>query len=307
MKRITVRIISYNQEDVIGRALDSLLQQKEWGLYRIVISDDSSQDRTWEILQKYQKEYPNIVFPYRNEKNLGIYENVEKADSLLPESDLYCELSGDDAYCDGYFKAVQELIVREKIDTNEAVGFYSDWKTISPEGKERVFKQGICLSGWRLWSLYVRGRITSRSVMYTKKVRNGFEPLMKGAGLRLKEEHYDSQVHLNIQKIYYIPIVTSIYYTGLGVSLKLKDYKSPYNTTECIECWNYISEHNVKDKYDFHLAQYAINKADFFIKKSIRKYIKTIYHYELSQIPICKDSLTKKLRTFIKLTLILFK
>lgn len=307
MKKITVRIISYNQEDVIARALDSVLQQKEWGLYRIVISDDCSQDRTWEILQKYQKVYPDIVYPYRNEKNLGIYDNLDKVNSLLPESDLYCSLAGDDAYCDGYFKAVQDLIEKEKIDTNDAVGFYSDWKIVTPEGKEHVFKQELSLSGWRLWSLFERGKITSRSVIYTKKVKDGYEPMMKGKGLRLKEEHYDAQVHLNIDKIYYIPQVTSIYYTGIGVSLRLKDFKSPYNTTESLECWDYISKHYVKDKYDNHLAQYEINKAQFYMKRSLRRLFMVFYHYEKSQIPICRDTLKQKLILYLKLTSVLFK
>ena len=49
--RFSVIIITYNQEDVIARTLESLLSQEH--LYEICVSDDCSSDRTWEILNEY--------------------------------------------------------------------------------------------------------------------------------------------------------------------------------------------------------------------------------------------------------------
>ena len=75
MYSINVLILCYKQERIIGRAIESALCQKEWGLKNIIIQDDCSPDGTWEVLQEYARKYPDIVKPYRNEHNLGIYGN----------------------------------------------------------------------------------------------------------------------------------------------------------------------------------------------------------------------------------------
>ena len=75
--KFSVAIITYNQEKFIGRALESVLVQKKW-VYEIVICDDCSQDNNWNIIMDYYHKYPEIIRPFRNEKNLGIYGNIER-------------------------------------------------------------------------------------------------------------------------------------------------------------------------------------------------------------------------------------
>ena len=295
MKRITVCVITYNQEKLIRRALDSVLQQKEWGLYRIIVSDDCSKDHTWDVLLEYKANYPEIVCLFRNEHNLGIYGNMAVLRTLLPESDLYCNLSGDDAYCNGYFEGIQNLIESSKIDTKEAVGIYSDWKSVTPDGREEIHKQDIVQSGYRLWSLKARYKIGGRSLMVTKVVRDKYEPILTGCGLNLRESHNDSQPHLYIEKAYYLPQVTSIYYSDIGISAQLSQDKSDYFTNQSIEKWEYGLKYYVKDKRDFHYATFQVLKAKFLMKPSWKLFLKMIYNNEKGQLPICKDSLRTRL------------
>ena len=51
MKRITVLVMTYNQEELIKRALNSILNQKEYGLFKVVVCDDCSKDNTWNVLK----------------------------------------------------------------------------------------------------------------------------------------------------------------------------------------------------------------------------------------------------------------
>lgn len=299
MKRIAIYIITYNQEDVISRALDSILCQREWGLYRIVVSDDRSKDHTWEILQKYKSQYPDIMDIHQNEVNLGIYPNIQKATSFLPECDLYGALAGDDEYCDGYFESIQKLIKEKDIDTSEAIGIYSDWKAIEPSGNEILHKQEIVKSGVRLWSLKARGLISKRSLLWSKKVFDNYEPMLTGCGLNLIESHYDSQVPINIKTAYYMPQVTTIYYAGIGVSKRLSDPLSAYNTTENIEKWNYGIEHYVQDKRDMHLAQYQIMHSEYNMKPQWSTLFKMMLHYEKSLLPCCRNSKWNTIRLFL--------
>lgn len=301
MKRISVYIITYNQEDVIRRSLESILKQKKWGLYRIVVSDDCSKDKTWSILQEYQVKYPDIVEVHRNVHNIGIYPNVQKAVSYLPESDLYCCLAGDDEYCDGYFEAVQKLVDKENVDTDKAIGIYSDWKFLNPDGSESIFKQDAVLSGHRLWSLKARGKISKRSLMWTKKVFEGFEPILEGRGLNLTESHYDAQVQLNIERAYYIPIVTTIYYAGIGVSKRLNIKESDYLTTQVIEKWNYAKDRYVHNQCDLHYAQFEIQRAYYYMNPSLKLFFRMAFNYIKGQLPGCRNALKNSVILFIRL------
>ena len=301
MKKIVVYVISYNQEDTIARALDSVLFQKEWGLHKIIISDDCSKDRTWDIVCDYQSRYPDIVEPHRNKQNLGIYGNIAVVESLLPDSDLYCPLAGDDTYCDGYFESVQKLIKEKQIDVSEPVGIYSDWKSVKTDGTETIYKQNTILLGYPLFSLKIRGFICGRSLMITSKVREAYGPMVLDRGLNLAESNYDAQPHLHIKKAYYFPQVTTTYYRGGGISSRLSVGKSDYATTQAIEAWKYMIEHYITEKRDLYYANYEIQKATFFLHPTWKGYFKMMENYIKGQLPGCKNPLGKTARLFVGL------
>lgn len=302
MKKIVVRIVTYNQEDVIGRALDSVLCQREWGLYRVIVSDDCSKDQTWDVLQRYQRQYPDVVYIYRNEHNYGIYGNVAQSESYLPNDyDLFGGLSGDDVYCNGYFEAVQKLILEKDIDTNGLVGFYSDWKSISPNGEEKLHRQECVQSKYTLLSLKLRGFIASRSIMMTKGVRDLYAPILINKGLALTEGDNDLQPHVIIKEAYYLPLVTSYYYTGIGVSTQLSAKNTAYYTTQHIEMWQYFMDHYIQTKRDMHYAQYELLKAKFYKKPTLGKIVLMLYHYNHGQLPTIRTPFKKKFHLFLSL------
>ena len=246
-----------------------------------------------------RKKYPDILDIHRNEHNLGIYGNVAQAASYLPDFDLYGELSGDDSYCNGYFERIQKLIDKQSIDTSEAIGFFSDFKIVNNEGKEKVFKQDSILTGYNLMSLKIRGIISSRSLMVTKRVFDSYEPLLVGKGLNLMENQYDLQPHLIIKISFYLPQVTTIYYSGLGVSVNISNKRSAYNTTESIEFWNYCLENYIKNKRDFHFAKYELVKAHFYLRPSFFNIPVMYYHFSLGQLPKLRLPIIQTLRLFL--------
>ncbi|MBR4772220.1 MAG: glycosyltransferase [Bacteroidales bacterium] len=307
MKKIVIQIITYNQEDLIRRALDSILCQKEWGLYRIVVSDDCSKDRTWEVLQEYQQKYPEIIDAHRNEHNLGIYPNLVKSDSYLPDDfDLLGMIAGDDSLCDGYFEGVQKLIEEQGVDTTEAIGIISDWIFVKQGGQEVVVKQDAVLSGHNLWSLKIRGKLAARSLLISKKLFDRFEPGLEGKGLNLTESHRDAQAFLYADKMYYLPKATSKYYAGIGVSVSLSNKKSDYSTKQAIEKWEYDIEHYVKDKRDMHYAQFGLMQAQHYLKPSLGKIPKILYHYGKGQLKGCRDDLRTTAKVIYYLLFTLF-
>ena len=75
---ISTAIATYNGAEFLPRQLDSILTQN-LPVDEIVVCDDNSTDNTWELLQEYQAKYPEIFRIFRNEKNLGVSGNFEKA------------------------------------------------------------------------------------------------------------------------------------------------------------------------------------------------------------------------------------
>ena len=57
---ITVLVAAYNGEAYIEEQMDSILAQSQSGIH-IVVSDDCSSDRTPEILDRYERQYPGKV------------------------------------------------------------------------------------------------------------------------------------------------------------------------------------------------------------------------------------------------------
>lgn len=71
----SIAVITYNQQESLPRALDSLLAQKVDFPYEIVVGEDCSTDNTREVLKGYAERYPDIIKPIYNETNKGILGN----------------------------------------------------------------------------------------------------------------------------------------------------------------------------------------------------------------------------------------
>lgn len=76
--KISVALCTYNGEKYLKEQLDSILSQSVLP-DEIVVCDDVSQDSTFDILQQYKNQYPEIFKIERNKENLGYVKNFEKA------------------------------------------------------------------------------------------------------------------------------------------------------------------------------------------------------------------------------------
>ncbi len=93
--KLSVCLISYNQEEFIAKALDSVLAQQTSFGYEIVVSDDCSTDRTPQIVADYQKLHPHRIRLVSPEVNLGINRNFAHAIKSC-RGEYVALLEGDD-------------------------------------------------------------------------------------------------------------------------------------------------------------------------------------------------------------------
>ena len=216
--RISVIMITYNQEDLVGRALDSLLAQKEY-LYEICINDDCSTDGTWAVLMDYAARFPQWVKPVRNGHNLGIMQNTE-AVWKRPSGDMVYDIAGDDECPPDYFRQVLQLVEDRSIDwKNDLFCIYSDYMVIEPDGTRTVFKNSLA-GKHDASKLKLRMLLSNRGACFSKKVLDLFEEVSVGRSL-IAESTQDGQLALFARKSYYLPVVGCIYYSGIGISARM--------------------------------------------------------------------------------------
>ena len=73
--KLSVMVVTYNQERYIEQTLNSALMQRTNFPFEIVIGEDCSKDRTREICQRFADKYPDKIRLLLREKNLGMHEN----------------------------------------------------------------------------------------------------------------------------------------------------------------------------------------------------------------------------------------
>lgn len=274
---IAVMILTYKQSDVIGRTIESVLQQKDAGLNEIIISDDCSPDNNWDVIQSYQSKYPDLIKPHRNEHNLGIYGNAMAMAKRGCNSDLYMILDGDDELCPGWFADIQQYLADNNIElrgTRSVV--YSDFKTIYPDGTETIRKPIGLTKGIDALSLKLRELLFNRSFLATREILEMYQPVDLNNGLPLAEEMFDSQVQRYSEKSYYHPYMGSKYYVFSGVTNELR--KAPLYKDRIKKFQWFLDSCNLSD-LDKNFMKFRIHQNSFCYRKNLSDYFSSMYYY----------------------------
>ena len=81
---MTFALIAYNQENFVEEAISGALSQTYQPL-QIVLSDDGSTDRTFELMKRAAQEYsgPHDVVVNQNEENRGIGAHINRNNDIV--------------------------------------------------------------------------------------------------------------------------------------------------------------------------------------------------------------------------------
>lgn len=279
--KISVILITYNQENTIRRALDSVLCQKEF-LHEIIIADDCSTDNNWKIITEYQEKYPVLIKPYKNTRNLGVIENLEST-WPKPEGDLITYLAGDDAVVDGLYEKVFKYVRIKSVNCQQgAFVIFTDTKIIRPDGRGTIFSNKLIAKGYDAKSLKIRNKIVSaRGIFLSKDLLARFKPINKNVGIHT-DGLFDMQIHLLADKNYYIPFTGGIYYEGIGVSVKTSKDESQKSL-------KLLYEEMLKNisfsRSDRDYVRFKINYILFQSSPTLKKFFLTLYFYLISINP----------------------
>jgi len=132
---VSVAVITYNHEQFIAQAIESVLMQETEFVVELVIGEDCSTDGTRRIVQAYAGKYPNVIRALLPERNLGMAMNYEAVWQAC-RGKYIAWLEGDD-----YWRTPQKL--QKQVALMEAKQHYSmcgtktQFVTTSSDGAEK--------------------------------------------------------------------------------------------------------------------------------------------------------------------------
>jgi glycosyltransferase involved in cell wall biosynthesis len=151
---VTFALFSYNHERFIREAVRGALTQT-YSPLQIVISDDCSQDRTFEIIQEEVASYegPHRVLLNRNERNLGVAGHHNRMMELA-EGRLIVAAAGDDVS----LPTRTEEFARAWSEGG-VFSVYSNYFIVDEDGTERGVEEGIASEWKKSWQDRIRSTV----------------------------------------------------------------------------------------------------------------------------------------------------
>lgn len=138
--KVSVCVITYNQEMYIRQCLDSLLNQKTNFDYEVIVAEDCSPDNTRQILLEYKEKYGDKLVLVLHDENVGVSKNSFSA-RILAKGKYLASCEGDDYWTDEY-KLQKQYDILENNPQYSAVA--SDYMLITFDGKV-ISKNVLCL------------------------------------------------------------------------------------------------------------------------------------------------------------------
>lgn len=173
---ISVCVITYNQVDFIGKALQGVLeQQRDSFNLEIVVGDDCSTDGTDSVIEKFFEKHPDLIKFNRRQENLGMHGNWAKSISDC-KGDFIAILEGDDYWCDNH--KLEKQLERLKTSPNASLCF-TNARVLLPDGKfhpyDYVDKEGRNHTTASFLALNFNP-IPTCSILFRKTAFDGFPP-----------------------------------------------------------------------------------------------------------------------------------
>ena len=142
--KVTVCMVTYNQKEFIGKAIESIVKQKTNFKFILLIGDDASTDGTERIVKEYEKKYPDLIKVIAHKINIGAGNN-----SLS----LYKQVNSEYvAICDGDDYWISENKLQLQYDFLQKHSDYSGVFTktevidIYDSSKNHILPNSYCLN-----------------------------------------------------------------------------------------------------------------------------------------------------------------
>lgn len=300
--KVSVCVVTYNQENYIAECLESLVNQVTNFRYEIIVGEDCSTDGTRAIVQSYVEKHPNLIVPLFYKENVGAVENIKQVYKKA-KGKYIAHMDGDDIALPG--KLQKQFEVLEK--NNDCVICAHQMKLINENdevvGIDHVLHPQGKYTRYDLYLIHALFRHSSK--MFLNNIENYIDSL--------HENTLDIELHITQSKygnIYLMNEYLGQYRENVGVTFKNK-FINPIIIDrveylyQSVDVNEFTSKQylNIQKKYSDILLSYAflcaktiqdVNIFNAFVKKST-----SVYKYSINQLIFIMGSLCPKL--FFKL------
>jgi glycosyltransferase involved in cell wall biosynthesis len=148
--KVSVCVVTYNQEAYIEKCLMSLVEQKANFEYEIIVGEDCSTDGTRAVVERIAKMHPTKIRLILQKKNIGATDNYKSVYSSA-RGKYIAHMDGDDYALPGKLQAQYDILEAEpecNIVWHKMLIEYSDGRTINggpmiadDELKEKLFRR----------------------------------------------------------------------------------------------------------------------------------------------------------------------
>ncbi|MAM00604.1 glycosyltransferase family 2 protein [Hydrocarboniclastica marina] len=107
--RVSVCVVTYNQENYISECLQSLVDQQTDFLFEIIVGEDCSEDSTRDIVEEFARTHPHLIVRNYHDKNVGAVENIVTS-YRLARGMYISHLDGDDYASPGKLQAQYDAL-----------------------------------------------------------------------------------------------------------------------------------------------------------------------------------------------------
>ncbi len=276
--KLSIVLLTYNHEQYIADALDSILMQKVNFDYEVIIADDFSNDKTRDIILSYKDKFQDIKLlfakkRYGNAKAGGKFAVINGLNHVRGE--YFSILEGDDYYTD-------ETKLQRQIDFLDAnpdyIGCGHNTEMLFERSNQRslFFEENSIKKTHILASDSIDGNQLASAHLYmhtTSKVWRALKPHTYPQQQRYgtTNDWFLTLCFLAFGKIYYIDRVMSCYrLTGKGMESSLQKYEHRLKDCRATICYNHILDYQYNKifmKFVAKLAMRGINEAPIGWKK----------------------------------------
>lgn len=267
----SILVVCFNQEKLIKNCLDSIITQSVKP-YEVIVLDDCSLDNTWDVIQTYVNQYPSVIKGFRNERNFGVFQNINKI-KLLPTGNFVNFVSGDDMLPVGILEKYNDYINSNNINLLEPILIITDCYIKSGDNlclisNKKVMKyspfENMLLNCLWTWD-------TGISAALLKKM----SPLIENIGYQADLLWHLDKVACS-DKLYYLPFPGYIYRSNVGVTKSTPSFDHLDSKKKVISV--------IKEKYRGKISSKAYrylnfddSRMNYIISPSLAAYIKLLY------------------------------
>lgn len=108
--KVSVCVITYNQEAYIRQCLQSIVDQETNFKFEVIVGDDNSSDNTANIIREFAAKYPRLIKPIFQPENVGSGCNNYRTTHRAAVGEYVAHMDGDDCMLDGKLQAQADFL-----------------------------------------------------------------------------------------------------------------------------------------------------------------------------------------------------